>query len=203
MRTRGGRAPAGLTPSPPGAPRPGAVRACRRAGTSGTRCGPLRCPAVDTQLGWAGRRARHDDDAGAVGLVVHLGPVDGHRLVVVVVGVEQAVPQAHVPEDALGGAAPDDEGLVVGQLEGAHGVGGVAGGPAEGGGRHRVGRVDGVGRAERDGHDAGLLAQPGRHGPQAARQVGVVLAVGRRAGRRPRCARWPGALGPGPRDSHG
>ena len=120
----------------------------------------------------------HDDDPRAVGLVLHLGAVDRHPLVVVVVGVEQAVPQAHVPEDALGRTAADDQSLVVGQLEGAHGVGGVAGRPAERGGRHRVGRVDGVGRAERDGHDAGLLADPRRGGPDAPGQVGVVLAVG-------------------------
>ena len=126
------------------------------------------------------RRApgRDDDDPRPVGLVLGLGAVEGHALVVVVVGVEQAVPQADVPEHALGRAPADDESLVIGEFERAHGIGGVAGGPAEGRGRHRIGRVDRIRRAEGDGDDAGLLAHPGRGGTNTPRQVGVVLAVG-------------------------
>ena len=163
---------------PPGGPRPGAARASSAGRNQRNQMRPDRWPAVETQLGWAGRRADTTMIQEPSALVAGLGPVDGHALVVVVVRVEQAVPQAHVPEDALGRASPDDERLVVGQLERAHGVGGVAGGPPEGRGRHRVGRIDGVGRAERDGHDAGLLAYPGGGGTDAPGQVGVVLSVG-------------------------
>ena len=48
---------------------------------------------------------RHHDRPRSVGLVLDLGAIDGHALVVVVVGVQKGVPQAHVPEHALGGAA--------------------------------------------------------------------------------------------------
>ena len=59
--------------------------------------------------------------------------VDGRRrVVVVVVGVQERVPQAQVPEHAVRRAALDHQRLVLGQVEAAHGVGGVAGRPPEG-----------------------------------------------------------------------
>src|SRR5271166_6075120 len=97
MRAAAGRV---LIPCRPGGPRPGAVRAWRRAGTSGTRCGQT--GARPSRPSWGGTAGGHHNDERTVGLVLDLGTVDGHRLVVVVVGVEQPVPQAHVPEDALG-----------------------------------------------------------------------------------------------------
>ncbi len=90
-------------------------RGCARAGTSGTRSAPCGCPAVETQLRMSGVGVGHDDLPRAVRLVVDLGPVDGDPLVVVVVGVEEGVPEAHVPERALGRAPAEDEGLVVGR----------------------------------------------------------------------------------------
>ena len=123
-------------------------------------------------------RCADHDRPGPVGLVLHLGPVDRHGFVVVVVGVQQRVPQAHVPEDAVGRAAADDQSLIVVEREGAHGIGGVAGRPAEGCRGHGVRGVHGVRCGGRQWHDAGLLAHPGRHGPDATRQVGVVLPIG-------------------------
>ena len=55
----------------------------------------------------------HDDVPRAIGLVTDLGAVEGDALVGVVVGVEELVPQAEVPEDTLGRAAVDHEHLVL------------------------------------------------------------------------------------------
>ena len=119
---------------------------------------PRGCPAGDTQFGMAGIAVGDDDRPRAVVLVLHLPAVDRDALVVVVVRVQELVPQAHVPERALGRAALDDERLVVGEVEAAHRVGGVAGGPPERLLRDRVRLVDRVRLAERERDDVA----PGR-----------------------------------------
>ena len=63
---------------------------------------PRGWPWVDTQLGWPGSRCGDDDRPRPVVLVRDLAAVDRHPLVVVVVGVQERVPQAQVPERALG-----------------------------------------------------------------------------------------------------
>ncbi len=129
----------------------------------------------------------------AVRLVPHLAAVEGDPLVVVVVGVEELVPQADVPEGARRRRAFEHQCLVLVECVAAHGVGGVAGGPPEGLGGHRVGLVDRVGGPEGDRDDPGLVAYPGQGGPQPPGQVGIVLPPGGR-----RIHRLDVPLGPHP-----
>ncbi len=62
-------------------------------------------PRSTRQFGWPGSSSRDDDRPRAVGLVRDLRAVDRDALVVVVVGVQERVPEAQVPERALGRAS--------------------------------------------------------------------------------------------------
>ena len=121
-----------------------------------------------------------DDPPGAVRFVGDLRSVDGDLLVGEVVGVQERVPQAQVPEHALRRRAVDDECLMWLQLKGTHRIGGVARRPPVGLGGHRVRLGDLVGRVDADRQHGELLVQPGAGGSQSAGQVFRAVAAPRR-----------------------
>ena len=94
--------------------------------------------------------------------------------------MQELVPETQVPEGALGRATFDDEGLVGPQVEAAHGVGGVAGGPAVGHLRDGVGLGHAVGIAQGEGNELRLFAEPCQRGTHAAGERLVVLPPDRR-----------------------
>ena len=108
----------------------------------------------------------------------------GDAFVGVVVGVQERVPQAQVPERACRRGAVDDQRLTMLELIGTHRVGGVSGRPPVGVLGHRVGLGDLV-RWGYPGRDEGaLFIDPGPGGPQPAGEVlPAVLAAARRADR--------------------
>src|SRR5450759_5904790 len=123
---------------------------------------------------------RNDDHPRAVCLVPHLGTVDGDALVVVVVRVEERVPQTEVPKGALGGPAPQNKGLVVLKEVAAHGIGSIPRSPSESGRGDRVGGIDSVWLTHGEWHHGCLVPHPGERGAEPAGQISVVLPIGGR-----------------------
>ena len=129
------------------------------------------------------------DPPRSVRLVSDVRAVDGDAFtgdafVGVVVGVQEWVPQAQVPERAFRRGAIDDQRLSRLEFVGAHRVGRVGGRPAIGVLGHRVGLGDLVGRRDPGRDEGALFVDPGAGGPQPPGEVvAAVLAAARRIDR--------------------